>query len=73
MPDYDKDEETKRACANYLGIDPKLINKVEHPTDGGGHFTGLRVIIFISAERTHAREFVDYWKDRKPEPVSVST
>ena len=62
MPN-DRDEETRRACANYLGIDPRHISKVEHPTDGGGHYTGLRVIIFIPAERTHGRELVNRWKD----------
>lgn len=72
MPN-DIDEETKRACANYLGIDPKLITEVQRPTDGGGHFTGLRVIIFITAPRTHARDFIDEWKDREPQRTIPST
>lgn len=39
------------ACANHLGIDPKKISLIKTACDGGGHFTGLDVIIHISTGR----------------------
>lgn len=45
------DEQEVLACANYLGIDPKRISRVETTTDDGGHFTGLKVIIHVSTGR----------------------
>jgi len=46
-----RDEQEVLACANHLGIDPKRISRIETTTDGGGHFTGLKVIIHVSTGR----------------------
>ncbi|PIR41175.1 MAG: hypothetical protein COV31_02070 [Candidatus Yanofskybacteria bacterium CG10_big_fil_rev_8_21_14_0_10_46_23] len=48
----------KRACAKYLGISPNRISETKVNVDGGGHFTGLEVIISIYTGR-EVREFVD--------------
>lgn len=45
------EEQEILACANYLGIEAETITKVETIQDGGGHFTGLDVIIHIRTER----------------------
>ncbi len=49
------DEQEVLACANYLGIVPGRISRVEATVDGGGHFTGLEVIIHISTGRQVSR------------------
>lgn len=46
-----QDEQEVLACANYLGIDPERISRVETTADGDDHFTGLKVIIHISTGR----------------------
>ena len=45
------------ACADFLNINPNLISKVETTLDGGGHYTGLNVVINIRIDR-HIRNWV---------------
>lgn len=56
------------ACANYLGVKPELIDRVELTKDGGGHFTGLRVIIFIRTGRA-VNEWIKEHLPAKQGPV----
>ena len=63
MPD---NKQEVLACANYLGIDPARIANVETTQDGGGHFTGLKVVIHIPTGRE-----VDSWvKKNLPQTIS---
>jgi hypothetical protein len=54
----EQSEKEKLACANYLGIKPELIHRIETTEDGEGHFTGLRVIIDIPTGR-QVRKWVE--------------
>jgi hypothetical protein len=55
MPDQSAAERAAKAWAEHLNIDPSLISEVEIRTDGGGHFTGLRVSIDIYTGRGLSR------------------
>lgn len=45
------DERMLEASAKHLSIDPQRITSVQASTDGGGHFTGIEVVIHISTGR----------------------
>ncbi len=45
------EQRERLACAYHFGIDPLQISYVKTKTDGGGHFTGLDVILNIDTGR----------------------
>jgi hypothetical protein len=55
-------EQDVLACARFLGIKPEQISRVEVTTDGGGHFTGIDVLIHIPT----GRQLGEWVKDHLP-------
>lgn len=60
------------ACANYLGIDPKKIHRVDTVWNGGGHDVGLDVVIRIPAYYSIGR-FIDRWVPKPENPDNESS
>ena len=49
------DQRQLLACAYHLGLDPSRIDRVKLVIDGGGHYTGLDVVMHISPGRQTAK------------------